>query len=60
MFPVRSPARFAPHAWLPALWPLLAMLATVACWFAMGAQAERDRRLAERDAAREVRSYAEA
>ncbi|GGY02550.1 EAL domain-containing protein [Massilia dura] len=60
MFHVRPPARFAPHSWLPALWPLLAALVTAVYWFAMAAQIAHDRRLAERDAMREVRSYAEA
>ncbi|HEX8601216.1 MAG TPA: hypothetical protein VF774_01095, partial [Pseudoduganella sp.] len=60
MFHFRHSARFAPHSWLPAFWPLLAVLVTALYWFAMGAQIGHDRRLAERDAAREVRSYAEA
>ncbi|WBS05614.1 EAL domain-containing protein [Pseudoduganella sp. SL102] len=48
------------RSWLPAAWPLLAVLACAAYWLVMDAQLRHDRMLAERDAMREVRSYAEA
>ncbi|WP_338761105.1 EAL domain-containing protein [Massilia sp. METH4] len=60
MFFARSLARFAPHSWLPALWPIVAVLAIAVYWLVMSAQIREDRRLGERDALREVRSYAEA
>jgi diguanylate cyclase (GGDEF)-like protein len=60
MFFARTLARLAPHSWLPAAWPLVALLAAAVYGTVMEAQLGHDRRLAERDALREVHSQAEA